>query len=67
MLSIARCSVAAGCAATGFSDVASAARLDASRGRMDGLRGVFDVREFGAAGDGKTLDTASINAAGKAE
>jgi len=30
---------------------------------MAGLRGIFDVRDFGAAGDGRILDTARINAA----
>ena len=31
--------------------------------QAEGPRGVFDVRDFGAAGDGKTLDTAAIQKA----
>jgi polygalacturonase len=60
---MARGSVAAGCAAAVFSDGASASRTIGSRSGMAALRGIFDVRDFGAAGDGKTLDTARINAA----
>ena len=37
--------------------------LIASRIAIAGGAGVFDVREHGAAGDGKTLDTAAINKA----
>lgn len=40
----------------------SAAPLGAANGAKAGLR-IFDVTEFGATGDGKTLDTASINRA----
>src|SRR3978361_1613645 len=53
--------------AIGFSTAAMAAggasTLGATDVTTDGRFRVFDVRQFGATGDGKTLDTAAINRA----
>jgi polygalacturonase len=51
-----------GLAAAGFPAVSLAA--DAREGAHDsGASGIFDVRKYGATGDGKTLDTPAVNRA----
>jgi polygalacturonase len=67
LLSMAPGSVAAGCAPAVSSDFASVSRTIGSRSVMAALHGIFDVRDFGAAGDGATLDMARINPAVKAK
>jgi hypothetical protein len=43
--------------------ILSIAMLTGARNAADAQAGVFDIRDFGAVGDGKTLDTAAINKA----
>jgi polygalacturonase len=44
----------------------AASAQDAGVGKPEPSQGVFDVRKFGAIGDGKTLDTVAVNRAIKA-
>ena len=53
-----------GMAAAGFPLVSLAGGTqDRTNAGAGGLQGIFDVRKFGAAGDGKTLDTPAVNRA----
>src|SRR5579871_77069 len=50
-------------AAMGLSGVALSAMMSETAGAATPVAGAFDVKSFGAAGDGKALDTAAINKA----